>query len=453
MDHMVKSIIKKRPQLASLLTAQSILEYLRPAIEWRQQSDIFPHASVLSKLITTDIGRLYGHNYAARARRQLKESWVVETGAHLHIPRRYNKATQTNEPQINSLLFQGQVLWALANRYLGNKMSFSLNSGRVPLDNTNSGVYLDLPSLKTPLPLASKNKYPDSPQSLIPASSTAEIKKKLELLAMYKKQKMIPENEYLFGEKILSNFLAVQSSFSDQVATTHALLLNNFLPTTQVTLDSESIGKDFIVALLKDQTSFTYSVFADPKRREKFLKYLGGIRTGWPHYGSPFYSVVQKGDRSRLVHAAIDLSPASLIPGLEENRIWPTGVMKFFAMMADGGLLSVGGWTQAGYCTEIKIQAVKLLRMFGEHERASALMTMPTAITAVGPCWGIDKVNDTYQLLDAITVLLDTSSVDFSYITNLTGSQTFFIAAPTLYSFLLGEPTQMSYTDLENISL
>jgi len=449
---MLQNIIQKRPKLRKLIADKSILDYLRPALTWKQQENIFPHAKTLEMIITAHIEKLYGEDAAALASKQLKDSWVVETGAHLHIPRRYNNLAQTEGAQINSLLFQGQVLWALANQRLGNHLAIGMNSGRVPLDNTNSGAYLDLPSLKTPMTLASKKKHPDSPQTFISARTKEDIEQKLELLAMYKKQRMIQEQEYELGLEILTNFLVVQSSFSDQVATTHALMLNKLLPNRQITLDSEPVGAEFIIKLLKDPTSLTYSIFTDPYRKALFYQYLKSIQTGWAEHGSPFYQIIQKGEGYRLVDYSGDLSPETIIKGLEERTLWPTGVMKFFAEMVEGGLLSVGGWTQTGYCTDIKMQSVKLLHKFGYKERAEALHKMPTHIAAVGPCWGIDKINGKFQLLDAITTLLDTSIVNLSYITNLTATQTLLIAAPTLYEFLLREPPVINYKDLTEIS-
>ena len=126
--------------------------------------------------------------------------------------------------------------------------------------------------------------------------------------------------------------------------------------------------------------------------------------------------------------------------------------MKFFAMMVEGGLLSVGGWTQTSYCTDIKMQSAKFLNVLGYTQRAEALVKMPTDIAAVAPCWGIDNVNGKFQLLDAITTILYPSSVNFSYIANLTGTQTLLIAAPTLYEFLLREVPMINYNDLTAIS-
>lgn len=448
-DRMFRSIISQRPKLEKLRTEKTIYEYLGPALVWKQQA-VFPYIDLLRKIITVHVERLYGEQIADEADKQMTEGWVVETGAHLHIPRRYDKASETKGAQINSLLFQGQVLWALANRSLGRKFSVSFNSGRVPLDNTNSGVYLDLPALKVPMPLASKKRYPEEPQSFIPAASEEDVKRRIQLLEDYRKQRILPEEQFILGQEVLDNFLQVTSSFSDQVATTHAFMLDKVLPLKQITLDSELIGRDFIVSLLKDKKSLVYKIFSDSSLRQKFQDYLADIRTGWPKGGSPFYGIYQSKDIRLGKYQGGDLTPEIIIKGLEEMTLWPTGVMKFFALMVEGGILPIGGWTQTGYCTDIKNSAAKLLRDLGEEDRASCLEAMPTDIAAVAPCWGIEKVDGNFQLLDAITVIFNPESVDFSGILKLTGSQTLLVAAPTLYEFILGNPPELSYDDLKD---
>lgn len=446
-EKVIKSIVHERPGLQSLWTNAPILDYLHPAVTWKQQTS-FPYADTLSAILISHIERLYGTDAAEGVTKQLQNSWVIETGAHLHIPRRYNKVAPTQEAQINPLLFQGQMLWGYANHLLGNKFSISLNSGRVPLDNTNSGAYLDLPALKSPLTLASKRKHPDSPQSLIPARTKEEIKEKMDLLDMYKKQKLIPENQYKLGQQVLKNFFEVQTSFSDQVSTSHALLLNTLLPLKQITLDSEAIAKEFIIKLLKDSTSLTHTLFANPDRRRLFLKELGNIQTGWTEKSSPFYQVHRSGEGFRLVQYDGELDPDTIVKGLEKNTLWPTGVMKFFVYTVEAGILSIGGWTQAGYCTEIKTQSEKLLRELGYDARADALQHMPTQIVTVGPCWGIDTTNGKTKLLDPITAILDPASFDLSIIARMSGKETFILGAPTLYEFLFRQPSSVGYAEL-----
>lgn len=451
LEQMLESIIGKRPKLSGLKTDSSLQEYLNPALTWSQQKENFPYIDLLAQIITAHIKRLYGQEQALEVNKQLTEAWVVETGAHLYIPRRYNKAAETKGAQINSLLFQGQILWALANQALGRKFSVSLNSGRVPLDNTNSGVYLDLPALKAPMPLASKKRYPEEPQSFIPAASQEDIKRKMELLQAYKQQNILPEDQFLLGMEVLQNFLKIQSSFSDQVTTTHAFLLNRVLSIKQITLDSELIGRDFIIALLKDKKSLTYRIFDNPKLRQEFFDCLSDVRTGWPKGGSAFHSVVSGSmDLQLFDYQGNDLDPETIMKGLEERTIWPTGVMKFFAFMVEGGILPTGGWTQAGYCTDLKTKAVKFLKHLGEGQRAQALEKMPTDIAAVAPCWGIDQVNGNFQLLDAMITILDPQSVDFSGILKLTGNKAFLAAAPTLYEFILGEQPPLNYNGLKD---
>ncbi len=450
-EKMLQAIIDQRPRLKELKTDKKIFEYLRPGLEWRQRKDIFPYASLLSKIITGRIKKLYGEEIAKQAEKQLEEGWVIETGAHLHIPRRYNRVSETTGAQINSLLFQGQVLWALANKSLQRNLVISLNSGRVPLDNTNSGVYLDLPALKVPMPLSSKKRYPESPQSLIPATDKQEIEKKMRLLSAYRDSKTLPEEQHELGQQILKIFWEVQSSFSDQVSKTHAFMLDKILPIKQVTLDSELIGVDFIIALLEDKKSLTHTIFDNSDLRNKFLEKFANIRTGWTKEGSPFHAVTKKDKDFYLGSYTGDLSPKSLIKGLKERAIWPTGVLKFFVFMTEAGIFSAGGWTQANYCSDIRLQAEKLLNEQGLSERAEILSKMPTHIAAVTACWGVDEYKGNLQLLDAITSILNPDCIDISKIADLKGEQGFLVAAPTLYEFILDENPPLGYNDLKDM--
>lgn len=449
-ESLLKSVIDARPMLEKLATDNPVIDYLRPALTWKKDATTFPNSTILKKIITTDIGRLYGDDTARIASEQLEHSWVIETGAHLHIPRRWNNAIKTDEAQINPLLFQGQVLWAYTNFILGNKLSISLNSGRVPLDNTNSGAYLDLPALKNPITLASKKYHPDSPQTLIPARNTQEITEKIELIEMYRKQKTLPENQYQIALEILNNFLKNQSSFSDQVATSHALVMNKVLPVSQITIDSEPIGLNFLIFLLEDKNSLIYSIFSDPSLRDKFISDLSNIRTGWSSHYSPFYSIVKKDEGYRLENYSGSLDPDTLLAGLKNKTIHPTGVMKFFALMAEAGICPSGGWTQSGYCTDIKDKGAKFLTEIGHYKKSEILKKIPTYVAAVGPCWALYENQNQIQLYDAITAILTPNSINMHKLSDITGNQALLIAAPTLYEFILEKKPPLSYNDLRD---
>ncbi len=436
-NQIVKTILEKRPKLVELATEESVLEYYRPALEWKQNEEVFPNTSKLSEVITADIKRLYGPELADQASEHLKESWVIETGAHLNIPRRFDKPSVEQKSRINSVLVQGQVLWAASGKALGRNMSISLNSGRVPADNTNSGAYLDLPALKAPITLVSRKKHPDSPQSLISARTVEDIEEKIRLLEMYRIQKLLPEDQYLMGMEVLQNFLKVRSSFADQVATTHAMLLNKVLPLNQITLDSEPIARDYFIKLLKDKSSLIYKIFSDKTLTEKFTKAFVNIRTGWVEGETPFYYVLTADEGYRLVNYRGDLDPKIIVKGLEDGTMFLKGVLKYFALMAEAGIVPVGGWTQAGYCTEIKTQAIKFLNELGYSDRAEVLEKMPTHIAAVAPCWGIhQEENGDYLLLDPITMILNPSLINLTAIPTYTGNQVLLIGAPALYEFL-----------------
>lgn len=449
-DAMQEAIVKVRPMVAHLKTAGSVFDYLNTALTWRIQPEKFPYAELLRRHIVLEIQRLYGTYLAGIANKQLEEGWAVETGAHLHVPRKYDKVGITEGPQINAVYFQGQVFWGFANHKLGRKVSISLSTGKVPLDNINSGAYLDLPSLKAPMTLASKKKHPDSPQTFIPATGKEEILKKIEQIDMLRRQRLLPQEQYDLAFLILNNFLHIQSSFSDQVATTHALLMDRILPVKQITVDSEKIGIEFLANILEDKNSLIHKIFADDKLREKFITSFAGILKGWPLEANPFYSIIQKDEGYRLVKYEGALDPWTIAKGLRTKKVFPSIIMKFFAFMVEAGISPNGAWTQAVYCTETKERAVIFLRELGYTERAEAVAAIPTHIAAANACFGIHKVQGNYELLDSISVLLDPDSYDIKSKLNISGNHALLVATPFLYEYLLKERSPLGYTDLKN---
>lgn len=447
---MQEKIIEERPLLAYLISDQSVNDYLNPALQWSLKEDKFPYAELLRKHIVLEIQRLYGNSYAKMANIQLKDGWAVETGAHLHIPRKYDKVGVTDGQQINAAYFQGQVFWAYANHNLGRKLSISLSTGKVPLDNINSGAYLDLPAFKTPVTLASKKKHPDSPQTMIPSTGKEDILKKIEQMEMLKRQRLLPQNQYEFAMLVLNNFLKIQSSFSDQVATTHALLMDRILPIKQITLDSEKIGIEFLANVLKDKNSLTYKIFADPHLREKFINSFVGILKGWPIGANPFFSIMQKDEGFRLVNYHGSLNPLVLAKGLKEKTIFPSVIMKFFVMMVEAGISPNGAFTQAVYCTQTKERAATFLREIGYIERAEAVELIPTHIAAVSACFGLHESNGKYELTDAISSMLDPIKYDFRNKLDISCNQSLLLATPFLYEYLVKKPAPLSYLELKD---
>ncbi len=448
-DFMQESIIKARPMVAHLQTEKSVFEYLEPALTWSMKPEVFPYAELLRKHIVLEVQRLYGTRFAKMTHDQMEEGWVIETGAHLHVPRKFDKVGNSEGPQINQQYFQGQAFWAFANHALGRKLSISLSTGKVPLDNINSGAYLDLPALKTPITLASKKRHPDSPQTLIPATSKEEILKKMEQIEMLKRQRLLPQNQYELAILILNNFLHIQSSFSDQVATTHALLMDRIFPVKQITVDSEKIGIEFLANVLEDSNSLVHKIFADSQLREKFITSFAGILKGWQLGGSPFYTVLQKDEGYRLVNYEGDLNPLVIAKGLRNKTIFPYIIMKFFAFMVEAGISPNGAWSQAVYCTETKEKAVKFLRELGFTERAEVVQQIPTQIAAASACFGIHEVQGKFELVNAISVLLDPISYDIKSKLAISGNRAFLLATPFLYEYLVKQPGPVSYTDLK----
>ena len=61
LELIIQDILRERPGLKHLYTDTSIIEYLHPALTWKQQKNIFPYADLLQQKITASVEKLYGN--------------------------------------------------------------------------------------------------------------------------------------------------------------------------------------------------------------------------------------------------------------------------------------------------------------------------------------------------------------------------------------------------------
>lgn len=430
-------ILEGRPALRRIAEAPTLREHLDSGLAWNPPTGVFPHRDALADVIVGEITRLHGGCAGQRTRDALAASWVVETGAHLNLPRRFDRAAVKDGPQANPLVFQGQTLWVAATVSRGLPAAISLSSGRVPVNNANSGCYLDYAPQAEPIRLAS-NRYKETPQSLVPAlpeSKWNEVRRRA--------------NGSAVAEAILAAMTKPAVRFADQIVRGHAAFMSLVLPAEvrHVTVDSERVGAEFLRELFHDETSLLFRVFSDAERTNRFIAEFADLDTGWKESQTPFNRLEPDRDPPKFAEYDGALDPACAREGLASGDLFAKGPLKFFAFMVEGGLCPIGGMFQSGYCTRIRDLAARLLRDMGHEARAQTLATMPTEIAVVTPVWGVSEANDTLaNALDLVERPL--TRADLKEIGGVSGRSALALATPTLAQLLLGERMDISHTTL-----
>lgn len=439
---MIQEIIVHRPGLAGLARADSVQDYLMPAFDWNPVA--FPYRSILSSILFEELSRLYRLNGVDKdlLREQLRVSWAVQTGEHISIPRVRECVNQKKHknglllPSHNPMVFQGVVYWAAMSLDYGFSFSIEMATGRVPPNNPLSGSYLEI-SPNMDLVRLVAEKWHQTPQILIPAVGNE---------ALLSIEKFLNSNKHLlsldvftFWGEVIDCFAETRSSFVDQVASAHSLIMSRVMPIQQLTVESERIAVDFLIKLLQDEHSLINEIFSHGDLLDYFLKKFSNIATGWDFGETPFYQVTQSGKGFRLKDYDGDLTPATLKCLLEQGVIYPKGVMKFFCFMVEGGLLSVGGMCQNVYCSEIRARAVEFLEYCGDNIRTQALRLMPTGLAVITPCWGLKNGGE--RLVDVLDYLdSPIKNQDMKSFLQLRGLDSLNNAALVLYPFLTGKP-------------
>ena len=355
-------IVQARSVLVGLNTDGLVVDYLNKAQKWNPSHELFPQRGRLENILITETSRLYGPEVAGILKVGFNNTWAVETGAHLHLPKSYDRRTDQG-PSFNPLVFQGQIWWTVTTRNAGRSLNLSLNSGRVPLNNINSGSHLQY-SIKEeiePIRLVPDKPYRETPQTLIPAITPENIAHKVEQITTLRDQRKITEEEFQLAMEILNNIKERSDCFSDQIVTGHALIMNKVvsnLGIEQLTMDSEIVGINYLIELFSDFNSLYSRIFSDTNLLNKFLHHFSGIYTGWTEDEGPFYEITYQDNKdqkgARISNYPGNLMPDTLVDGLKKKRLIPRGITKFLAFMMEGGLCPIGGMNQAGYCTEIK---------------------------------------------------------------------------------------------------
>lgn len=429
-------IIAANPLLCEIASAPSLADYLKPAFYWNPPIHFFPLRDTLEEIITREVAALYGIATSMRLGNSLQKNWVVETGAHVHLPRRFDRANKKDGIQINPLIFQGQVAWAAASLHHGRNICLSLSSSRVSPNNVNSGRYVDF-SLYADSGILVSDKWKETPQMLIPRISHETLDGVLKRMA----RADISEHEYSFLEEVLECIRTTLGVFSDQIVAGHSLIMSKILPSSikQLSLDGDRIGAYFMTALLENSESIWFRIFSDEELRRQFLSLLQDIPTGWKHGESPFHLVDNQRSKPKLDEYDGLLMPEVIVQKLRLMEIIPKGALKYAALILEGGICSVGGMFQSAYCTQIRDRLVLFLNSIGEVERADVLEQMPTHLATITPCWGLRKNDAGLELLQAFFCRQSPLSDDeMKIIAGLSGESALMLALPALAKLLLG---------------
>lgn len=424
---------------------QSMSSYMQPMFQWNPPADLFPHRSLLEELIVREATRLYGQLYPDienSIREQLQSSWSLQSGEHLCIPkvRSTNKGSYIDdEPMrhINALLFQGVIFWAMQARELGHKYNLSFATGRVTPRNKNSGCFAEF-SPEHPLLRMTGKKWQETPQFLIPATPVDALQNKLK-----DQPNGLNEHEQEIFIAVMEIFTAVQTSFSDQVAMTHSNFMDKALPKdiNQITIDSQVVSQQFLATLLEDKNSLLYRIFANPEIAKEFSEVLANIPTGWDDGETPFAHLAKRGNGSlKLGDSLAELPPpAKLAEMLTNNEIIEYGVLFFFALMFEAGVLPIGGMYQCNYCQQILGKGIPFLQKhFGNEARFDHLTQMPVDRPIISPAWGMNGT--TGDLLSALYFFEhpNLTNEQAQAILKMSGSDAMLLASPTLFQFMDG---------------
>jgi hypothetical protein len=448
-ENAIEEVVSLRPQLKSLARADSVESYLDAALDWNPSG--FRHRGKLISLLLEEFCRAYDLDDVGRKslEQQLNSSWSVQTGEHISIPRIRGRATAKVMadglvlPFHNSMVFQGVVYWAAMNHARGYRYSLEMATGRVPLNNPLSGAYLEISPQAKLIRLAAE-KWHGTPQLLIPAIGEENIFKIRRDLRQSKH--LVSADLSVFWEELIDQLGRDHGSFVDQIAFSHSLIMSKTMPIRQLTIESERVAADFLAMLLADPDSLVGHIFSHADILSNFLERFSGINTGWERGRTPFLEVVSSGSVPHLAEYEGCLEPEVLASRLRQRTIYPKGVMKFFAFMVDGGLLSVGGQQQIVYNGEVRDRAVGFLDYLGEMSSSLALKEMPLDVAVITPCWGVkEKDRELVSVLDCLDFPL--TAADMERMLGLSGFDSLGNALPILYPFLANKAMQQIDTN------
>lgn len=438
---MINEILKHRPGLKNLLEANSMANYLQPVFIWNPS--VFPKRKLLQSILLRHITSLYSleSEDVSLLEKQLENSWCVQTGEHIWIPRaRGGMKPKISDnglllPSHNPMIFQGSVLWAAMNYLQNHPFSILAGTGRIPINNPMSGSHIEI-SRNMELIRTVPEKWHSSPQILVPAirEDTLDLIRDVAT----KNQHFLASNSRGLFCSITEQPVRGNLFFVEQVALIHSLIMNKAMSIRQLTIESEKLAVEFIHSLLCDEKSLLCSIFSSSNLLHEFLKEFSNIPTGWDNAGSPLWIVDDSGKIPVLTeyHGSLDVSNIKQL--LSDGLIYPKGVLKFFAFMVEGGLLPIGGMCQQKYCTEIRDRAVKFLRGIGEYKVANSLASMPTQVVTITPCWGIEDDGRLTDVLDCIDYPVSTEQL--RGILLLDGERVLENASSVLYPFFTGKP-------------
>lgn len=450
MENIVQEVIERKPCLKVLGDAKTLSDYFRPLNEWKMDKSIFPFSDLYKSILQKNVTELYGADAGSAAIESLEVGFYINTAPHLSLPRGFDKANDLSagNNNVNTLVFQSQVIQAAIDASAGRKTSLILATGKVSAQNINSAAYLQLADQDKKFRLISQ-KLESTPQIFLPAIDKGKISQLEDTVQKFSPYASEKQNKRVAA--ILDIFKSVSSSYVDQIAAANSYIYNDVLSggnfSSTLTIETEGVEIDFLKRLLSQESSLIFRIFNNDALREKFISHFSGIQTGWEDGQSCFTYVSDK----KITTASYtgDMSPAALKSEIEQGRIYPCNVLSLFSLMAEAGLLTVGGMNQVEYGTAIRDKAVSFLNDIGESKRAGRISQMPTDRAIVTPCFAVlRKKSGTLELSGYSDELCGRSSfnnLEPENILSISGRHSLELSILALYPFVTGKDIPAAY--------
>lgn len=436
----------------AMAKAPTLGSYLAPPLAWNPPCSAFPARPILESVIRREAGRLYGEETARVVAQAMKARWCVESGAHLHLPRRQDRVTRPGLAQANPLILQGQILWLACHKALGAEAALSLNTGLTPLDGKITGTYLDLAERPLPTRLLS-SKFARTPHVLAPLPESATIDRARRAVALHAGRGLVTDRESRLQNRYLDWFdpQIGHLTFGDRVGVGHSDLVREMVPEmpTYITLDLVRIASSFLADCLSTKETLIGRIFSNSSLVERFYDHHRGIATGWKDGETLFWEVLEGSGRRRLTDSRKFYPPSTLPDALRTERVFPRTLLGFWCLLVEGGLCAIGARRQCEYLTTLKNRAAVFLKqVLREEHRADAVMQLPLDRATFGPGWGGSQ----YGLVVGLDLLRDPlSAQECRQIVALSGRESLRVSAAALKGLIFDEPVAWGDSEVDQL--
>ncbi len=449
-SNIIDEILGLKPSLRLLATAPTLSDYYKPVLEWKCDKSIFPYTKLYISILYHKINDLYGSDVAEIAVQALEQSFYVNTAPHLSLPRGFDKDNykENNGNNINTLIFQSQIVQAAMDATIGRSTSLILATGRVAAQNINSAAYLQIADTDKKFRLISQKKESIS-QLFLPSIENERI----ELLER-EISKFLPYATYKQKERmqtVTKIFNEVNTNFADQITRANSYIYSNIFENSgfanPITVETECIELSFFKALLTCPNSIVHRIFKNHDLKENFLNTFCDIQTGWKLGENCFVKVHDKKISNHSYQG--EMSIEAISKELEKGTIYPTNVLLYFSIITEAGLLCIGGMNQIEYGTTIRDRTVSFLSSIGEYSRANRIQKMPTDRAIVTPCIALtgkkNELGNLSSYSDELCDRISIGTINPDQVMAINGMDSLKLSALALYPFITGKSLPNEY--------